>query len=96
MSDVHTGFEFVDGGRTFTCAVEPLRAPQPDAWWWFRVSTDDAQRYAPFRAVTSDTPDTVRDRVVAYYDDLTARRARPPFGCWSCQRWSRSLVRPAR
>ena len=84
MTQPHENFAFVDAGRTFTCEVETPRRPLADAWWWFRVSTEDHQRYAPFRADGTDTPDTVRDRVIAYYDDLLARRAdRTP------RRWQR-------
>jgi hypothetical protein len=72
------GFEFVDAGRTFTCSVEAPRAARPEGWWWFRVTPDVRdQRYAPFRASADDTRDGVRTRIVAYYDDLLARRAMP-------------------
>ena len=37
-------FAFVDSGRTFTCCVETARRPDAEAWWWFRVSTDEHQR----------------------------------------------------
>ena len=71
-------FEFVDGGRTFTCSVEAPGGSRPDGWWWFRVSPDTGgQRYAPFRVATGDTRADVQARVVAYYDDLLARRAQP-------------------
>ncbi|MEJ7811322.1 MAG: hypothetical protein WKG32_13000 [Gemmatimonadaceae bacterium] len=74
MSD---GFEFRDGNRTFTCSAEPVRGAGSDIWWWFRVSTDDRHRYAPFHADPTDTREGVQSRVVAYYDDLLARRAMP-------------------
>jgi hypothetical protein len=70
-------FEFVDGGRTFTCSVEEARPPRTGAWWWFRVSTADAQRYAPFQPAAGDTRDGVQARIAAYYNDLLARRAQP-------------------
>ncbi|HEX6533000.1 MAG TPA: hypothetical protein VF041_00300 [Gemmatimonadaceae bacterium] len=76
-------FAFVDEGRTFTCAIEEARAPRTDAWWWFRVSTDDRNRYAPFRADASDTVSSVRERIVAYYDALLARRAAPATTYWN-------------
>ena len=80
------GFEFEDAGRTFACATEPLRASGAEEWWWFRVGGDSrGQRYAPFRAGADDTRDGVRARVVAYYDDLLARRAAPAVG----HHWSR-------
>ncbi|HVB31707.1 MAG TPA: hypothetical protein VNE60_09310 [Gemmatimonadaceae bacterium] len=75
-------FEFVDQDRTFTCTVEEARTPGNEAWWWFRVSTDDRQRYAPFRASARDTQKSVRARIVAYYDDLLVRRAAPPTPYW--------------
>jgi hypothetical protein len=67
---------FVDSGRTFTCAVEKQHLTS-EQWWWFRVSTDDRQRYAPFRAVKGDTAAAVQQRIVAFYDHLLARRAEP-------------------
>jgi hypothetical protein len=67
---------FVDGGRTFTCAVEKQHLTS-ERWWWFRVSTDDRQRYAPFRAAKGDTAAGVQERIVAFYDNLLARRAEP-------------------
>lgn len=75
---IDDGFSFVDQGRTFTCRVETsTRASVRDSWWWFAVSTEAHQRHAPFRLAASDTPDNVRDRIVAYYDGLLARRAAP-------------------
>lgn len=82
MSEMHPDFAFTDGDRTFTCQVETPRRPRADAWWWFNVSTDDSQRYAPFRADAADTHDDVRSRVVAYYDNLLARRAEPAPSRW--------------
>lgn len=70
-------FAFTDDGRTFRCRVEEARGLRDD-WWWFSVSTEQHQRHAPFRASPADTPDGVQARVVAYYDDLLARRAAPP------------------
>ncbi|MGH7671229.1 MAG: hypothetical protein ACRENQ_17235 [Gemmatimonadaceae bacterium] len=76
------GFEFVDNDRTFTCSVEKAHALGNEPWWWFSVSTDDRQRYAPFRALTGDTQKSVRTRIVTYYDDLLARRAAPATPYW--------------
>ncbi len=76
------GFEFVDGDRTFTCSVGKAAAAGNEAWWWFTVSTDDRQRYAPFRATTRDTQKTIRARIVAYYDELLVRRAAPATPYW--------------
>jgi hypothetical protein len=75
-------FSFVNAGRTFTCCVEPLRASARDAWWWFAVSSESHQRHAPFRATDADTTADVQARIVAYYDDLLARRAAPAPGRW--------------
>jgi hypothetical protein len=51
-------------------------------WWWFRVSTDDRHRYAPFEAAANDTQAGVRKRIVAYYEALLAARARPAANPW--------------
>jgi hypothetical protein len=69
-------FDFEDGGRTYTCRVEKARSTATSAWWWFGVS-GDAQRYAPFLAAPDDTEDAIRARIIAYYDNLLARRAMP-------------------
>jgi hypothetical protein len=76
------GFEFVDRGRTFTCSVEAPHATRTEAWWWFRVSTEPGPRYAPFRRAAGDTPEGVQSRIVAYYDDLLARRAVRAANYW--------------
>ena len=76
------GFQFQHDGRTFTCTVGELGATRAGAWWWFRVSTDDRHRYAPFQASPTDTQASVRTRIVAYYDDLLARRAAPATSYW--------------
>ena len=83
-----TSVDFIDGGRTFSCSVAPRRASESALWWWFRVSSDAGNRYAPFLAESDDTPTSVQARIVAYYDDLLARRAAP-----SVPRWQRA--RPA-
>ena len=77
-----SNFEFVDAGRTFSCDAAPRRPTESEYWWWFRVSTDDRNRYAPFIATPDDTPASVQARVVAYYDDLLARRAAPSVPRW--------------
>ena len=68
-------FSFADGDRTYTCHVEGL-AGRTEAWWWFQVS-GDSSRYAPFQAARGDTEASVRDRIVAYYQNMLARRAEP-------------------
>jgi hypothetical protein len=75
-------FAFVDADRTFTCHVEASRHTPAEAWWWFHVSTESYQRHAPFRAATTDTRGDVQARVVAYYDNLLARRAEPDRKRW--------------
>jgi len=90
MDDRDRDFVFVDAGRTFTCEVEAPGRSRSETWWWFRVSTEDHQRYAPFRAAADDTRDDVRARVVAFYDNLLARRAEP-----AASRWQRRPVGPA-
>ena len=76
------GFEFVDNERTFTCSAEKTHALGNEVWWWFSVSTDDRQRYAPFRASSSDTQKSIKARIVKYYDDLLVRRATPTVPAW--------------
>ncbi len=73
---------FEDAGRTFTCTVQLQPAPLSEHWWWFTVSTDERSRYAPFRATKGDTAASVRSRIVAYYDELLARRAEPRATHW--------------
>lgn len=71
------GFEFTDGGRSYSCKMEDRRSALGHTrWWWFGVS-GDRSRYAPFVASADDTERSVRDRIVAYYDDLAARRGIP-------------------
>ena len=83
-----TSVDFVDAGRTFSCSVAPRRASESALWWWFRVSSDAGNRYAPFMADSDDTPASVQARIVTYYDELLAARAAP-----SVPRWQRA--RPA-
>jgi hypothetical protein len=70
-------FEFEEGGRMYRCCVEGERSPRVGAWWWFRV-TGDNQRYAPFHPEAGDTRNSVRARIVNYYNALLVRRAMPP------------------
>jgi hypothetical protein len=76
------GFEFIHGDRKFVCSVERPWPNSKDAWWWFTVSADERHRYAPFQAASSDTRASVRTRIVAYYENLLARRAEPPTSYW--------------
>jgi len=65
--------QFEEGGRRYTCRVETPQGARTGAWWWVDVS-GDGHRYAPFQAADSDSEDSVRSRVVAYYEDRLARR----------------------
>jgi len=91
-ADVIEGFDFVDNDRTFTCQAETLGPARSEVWWWFRVSAAkaDRHRYAPFRATAGDTRASVQSAVVAYYDNLLARRALP-----APSHWRRGAPRPA-
>ena len=90
MSDA---FSFVDRGRTFTCSTEARRLSSgDDVWWWFEVSTDDRNRYAPFRAESTDTKASVKARVVAFYDNLLERRAAPSVTPWQRRQAAREAA----
>jgi len=82
MDERHSEFAFADGDRRFTCRVEASHRAPAEAWWWFQVSTESHQRHAPFRAEATDTHRDVQARVVAYYDNLLARRAEPAGPRW--------------
>ena len=83
MPEMLQPFAFVDGGRTFRCEADASRPLRGEVWWWFTVSTEANARHAPFRAQVTDTADAVRDRVLAFYDNLVARRAEPYQRTWS-------------
>lgn len=70
------GFEFKDGDKSYVCTVEELRGPVEESWWWFSVS-GDPQRYAPFRAASSDTRTSVQERVIAFYTNRLYQLAQP-------------------
>ncbi len=70
-------FHFQVGWRTYSCHVERQPGSGTDAWWWF-VVTGDGHRHAPFRAVASETQDSVRARILAYHSNHVARRDAPP------------------
>jgi hypothetical protein len=72
-------FEFVDAGRTFFCSVEIPRLEGMAAWWWFRLDSSGSTRYAPFEASPTDTQQSVRKRIIAYYEQLLAIEARPAY-----------------
>jgi hypothetical protein len=67
---------FEEGGRTFTCKAESSVNTPGVLWWWVRVSGDDT-RYAAFHCAPGDTARTLQTRVIAYYEQVLAIRARP-------------------
>lgn len=67
---------FEDKGRTLTCQSASSPATPGTNWWWLDVS-GETQRYAAFRTESGDTPENLRPRIVACYDQLLADRARP-------------------
>jgi hypothetical protein len=68
--------EFEDDGRTFKCRKGPSPATPGTDWWWLEVG-GESQRYAAFRAEPGDTAKNLQPRIVAYYAQLLADRARP-------------------
>jgi hypothetical protein len=72
-------FEFVEAGQTFYCSVETPRLEGMAPWWWFRLDSSGSTRYAPFEASASDTEQSVRRRIIAYYAELLAIQARPAY-----------------
>jgi len=70
-------FQFADAGRTFFCSVESPRHAGMQPWWWFRLDGDATTRYAPFAESPEDTEQSVKSRVIAYYAELLAIKARP-------------------
>ncbi|CAN5306105.1 hypothetical protein BH23GEM2_BH23GEM2_24210 [soil metagenome] len=89
------GFDFEHEGRKFTCTIEAPWTTSEDAWWWFRVSSDDRHRYAPFKATSADTRASVRSRIVQYYADLQERRAAPTPSYWRRGAPDKTAVTPA-
>ena len=70
-------FEFEDAGRRFFCTVEAPRHAGMPPWWWFRLDNSESTRYAPFEALPTDTKQSVQKRVIAYYAEVLAIKARP-------------------
>ena len=68
--------QFDDVGRTFTCEPGSSPATPGVLWWWVTVS-GESHRYAAFRVQPADTPASLRPRILAYYAQLLADRARP-------------------
>jgi hypothetical protein len=77
-------FEFVDEGNTFFCSVETPRHEGMPPWWFFKLNSADTTRYAPFEASATDTPQNVKPRIIAYYAQVLAIKARPvhPRPAW--------------
>jgi hypothetical protein len=72
----------VDEGRTYTCYVAQAHKSRPEPWWWFSVSTDESNRFAPFRAANSDTRASVKSRIITWYRERLERAAMPPTPHW--------------
>jgi hypothetical protein len=70
-------FEFEDQGHRFSCATETPRHQGMQTWWWFTLDDDKTTRYAPFERSSDDTQQSVQARIVAFYAELLAIRARP-------------------
>jgi hypothetical protein len=68
--------EFELDGKTFVCRSASSPATPDTTWWWLAIS-NESQRYAAFRTEAGDTPENLRPRLVAYYAQLLADRARP-------------------
>ena len=69
--------QFDDVGRTFKCEPGPSPATPGVLWWWITVS-GESHRYAAFRVEPTDTPVSLKPRILTYYAQLLADRARPP------------------
>src|SRR5689334_24767539 len=65
-------FEFEHDGRTYICSPEARAGGKKEMWWWFRVS-GDAQRYAPFEVVPTESRDAVAKRIVAWHAAMLER-----------------------
>ena len=79
--------QFDDVGRRFTCEPGSSPATPGVLWWWVTVS-GESHRYAAFRVQPTDTPASLKPRILAYYAQLLADRARPAFTrpTWSQRR----------
>lgn len=67
-------FQFDADGRTYRCHVAAVSRSVAEPWWWFDVS-GDANHYAPFRAESGDTRESVRQRIIEYYTNHLAHRS---------------------
>jgi hypothetical protein len=88
-----TEMEFTHGERRFTCRAEGSAASPATLWWWINVTGEPA-RYAAFRVEAGDTAQSLRPRIIAYYEELLAVRARPPVSRahWSQNRRSQAAA----
>lgn len=77
-------FQFEDSGRAFRCERASSPATPGTLWWWVNVS-GDSNRYAAFRSEKGETEAKLKTKVIAYYEQLLADRARPaaPRSHWS-------------
>jgi hypothetical protein len=69
-------FQFENDGRKFKCERGTSPGTPGIMWWWISLE-GDAQRYAAFRTETGDTIASLKPRVIAYYAEVLAIRARP-------------------
>ena len=96
MSDALQDFSFSDSGNEFICTVEKGRTPGSAGWWWFSVATDTrGQRYAPFQADPSDSQESVKRRIIEYYERMLVVRATPATSPWQQRRALRTTDKPA-
>jgi hypothetical protein len=70
-------FEFTNSDRVFKCERGPSAATPDIQWWWVKVSNDN-NRYAAFHSKPGDSRGNLEPRIIAYYEQLLADRARPP------------------
>jgi hypothetical protein len=68
--------EFEDDGRKLTCRSGSSPATPGTNWWWLDV-TGESQRYAAFRTEPGDTPENLKPRILASFNQMLADRARP-------------------
>jgi hypothetical protein len=83
--------EFKDGDRTFVCRAESSPATPRTLWWWISV-TGESSRYAAFRTESGDTEARLRPRILAFYQQVLADRARPPL---VRQHWAQRRAAPS-
>jgi hypothetical protein len=85
------GLRFENDGRTFTCKAESTVITPGVLWWWIRVSGDET-RYAAFQCAPDDTDRALKTRVIAFYQEVLAIKARPLI---VRKAWSRPPAPPA-